>query len=121
MEKFSWLSERGSQVIINHLQDGIYVIEEGALVYVNPPLAKILGYKVSELIGRAFIGLVATEDRPIALERYRARLSGEDVPMQYHYCPVKIKIDSIGCAAPLRTFCSLHPETLAARASSRTG
>lgn len=98
LEKFSWLSERGSQVIINHLQDGIYVIEEGALVYVNPPLAKILGYKVSELIGRAFIGLVATEDRPIALERYRARLSGEDVPMQYDIRLITAQGSLIWCA-----------------------
>lgn len=37
-----------------------------------------------------------------------------------HCCPVKTRIDSVGCMAPHRSFCSRCPETLAARASSRT-
>src|SRR3989304_591490 len=38
-----------------------------------------------------------------------------------HWCPVKTRIDSVVCTAPHRAFCSRRPETLAARASSRTG
>ena len=83
MEKFSWLSDHGSRILIDHLQDGIFVIEEGAFVYVNQRMAKMLGYKVSDLIGRSFIGLVVAEDQALVLERYRARLSGEIVPEQY--------------------------------------
>ena len=41
--------------------------------------------------------------------------------IQDHYCPVKARIDSVGCTAPHRGFCSRCQETLAARASSRTG
>ena len=83
MEKFSWLSDFGSRILLDHLQDGIFVVEEGVLVYVNQPLAKMLGYQVGELIGRSFIGLVVAEDQAKVLERYRARLAGEDVPQQY--------------------------------------
>lgn len=83
MEKFSWLSDQGRKVLIDHLQDGIFVIEEGKLTYVNQGLAKMLGYQVNELIGRSFIELVSKEDRPLVLARYRARLAGEKVPDQY--------------------------------------
>ena len=38
-----------------------------------------------------------------------------------HYCPVKNRIDSVGCMERPRGFCSRCPETLAARSSSRTG
>jgi len=83
LEKFLWQSDQGCRVLIDHLQDGIYVIEEAKLVYVNQQLAKMLGYPINELIGRSFIELVASEDQSLVLERYRARLSGEKVPEQY--------------------------------------
>ena len=48
-----------------------------------------------------------------------------DVPLKVrihnHCCPVKTRIDSVGCTAPHRLFCNRCLETLAARASSRKG
>ena len=84
---FSWLSDQGSRVLIEHLQDGLFVIKEGALVYANQCLAHMLGHPVNELIGRSFVDLVAKEDRALVLARYRARLSGESVPEQ---CEIRI-------------------------------
>ncbi len=83
MEKNSWLSDQGARVLIDHLLDGIYVVEEGKLTYVNKRISQILGYPVDELIGRPFIGLVADKDKALVMERYRARLAGEYVPEQY--------------------------------------
>ena len=83
MGNFTWMSEQGARILVDHLHDGIYVIEEGVIVFANKPLANILGYQVKELIGRSFIGLIHEDDRQMALERYRSRLSGEDVPIQY--------------------------------------
>lgn len=83
MKIFSWQSEQGCRILIDHLQDGIFVMEEGKMIYANLRLAKMLGYKLEDLIGCSFIGLVAPVDQPIVMERYRARLNGEEVPAQY--------------------------------------
>lgn len=98
MEKFSWLSDQGCRALIDNLQDGIYVIEDGALAYVNQRLAGMLGYQVNELISRPFIELIADEDKPLVLERYRARLSGEKVPELYDIHLVTAQGTLIYCA-----------------------
>lgn len=79
----SWLSENGYQVVLDRLQDGIFVIEDGNLIYVNQRLADMLGYPIEQLIGRPFIEFVAYDDRPVVLERHLARLAGKVVPDHY--------------------------------------
>lgn len=83
MEKLFWQSDQGARYLIENMQDGIYVVEDGKLSYVNQRIAQLLGYTVDELIGRPFIELVAPRDQALIQERYRARLSGENVPNQY--------------------------------------
>lgn len=83
MKKLSWLSEQGRRVLIDHLQDGIFVIEDEKFTYVNQALADIFGYPAEELIGRPFVDLVADEDKSMAAERHRARITGGKVPELY--------------------------------------
>lgn len=83
MKNFSWLSEHGYRVLIDHLQDGIFVIEDEKFTYVNQRLADKLGYPVEELIGRPFVDVVADEDKSMASERYRARVAGGKEPESY--------------------------------------
>lgn len=83
MEKLSWLSEQDFKVLINHIQDGIFVIEDEKFTYVNRHLADMFGYPVEELIGRPFIEVVADEDKSMVSERHRARVTGEKVPEFY--------------------------------------
>jgi PAS domain S-box-containing protein len=83
LDKFTWLSDLSYRVLIDHLQDGIFVVEDRILVYVNQCLADMTGYPVSDLIGRPFHELIYIEDQTFIQERYRARLSGENVPEQY--------------------------------------
>jgi len=83
LENFSWQSDQGYRVLIDSLQDAIFVVEEGMLVYVNQRMAVMLGYELSEIIGHPFIEFVAAEDQRLVLERYQARISGEAVPEQY--------------------------------------
>lgn len=83
MNNLSWLSKQDYQVLINHLQDGIFVIEDGKFTYVNKPLAAIFGYPVEELIGRPFVDVIADEDKSMVSERHRARVAGRKVPEFY--------------------------------------
>lgn len=83
MEHLSWMSEHGARYLIDQLQDGIFVIENGKMIYVNLRMAQMLGNEVSELIGTPFIKFVAPDDQALVMERYNARLSGETVPEQY--------------------------------------
>lgn len=83
MGKFSWLSEQGYRVLIDHLQDGIFVIEDGKFTFVNQCLADKLGYPVEGLIGRSFVDVIADEDKSMVTERYRARVAGGKEPEFY--------------------------------------
>lgn len=83
MENLPSLRGMGSVISIEQLPDGVFVIEDGTLVYVNPTLAEMVGFPVGELIGRSFIELIDSDDRPLIWERHRARLAGEKVPGQY--------------------------------------
>ena len=83
MEKLTWPDDQSYRVLIDHLQDGIFVIENERFVFVNQRLADILGHPAEELIGKIFVDFIADEDRAIVLERHRARLAGEKVPEIY--------------------------------------
>ena len=83
MKKLSWLSEHGYQVLLDRLQDGIFAIEDGKLIYVNQRLATMLGYPLDELIDRPFLEMVAVADRPLVAERHYGRLAGKKVPENY--------------------------------------
>jgi PAS domain S-box-containing protein len=52
MKKLSWPSEQNYRVLIDHLQDGMFVIEDEKFTYVNQRLADMIGYTIGELIGR---------------------------------------------------------------------
>lgn len=83
MKKLSWISEQNYQVLTEHLQDGIFVIEDEKFTYANQRLSEMFGYPVDELIGRPFIDFVADESKSVVSERHRARIAGESVPELY--------------------------------------
>jgi PAS domain S-box-containing protein/putative nucleotidyltransferase with HDIG domain len=64
---------------------GIYIIQDGKFVYVNPHLAQIFGYDENEIIGMATMELVAEPDRLLVLENVRRRIAGEEQSIQYAF------------------------------------
>ena len=83
LEKLSWLHNQDCKIIIDQLQDGIFVIDAGKIAYVNQRMATMLGYEVQQLIGRLFTEVVYPGDQGLVVERYHARIAGEIVPSQY--------------------------------------
>lgn len=69
---------------------GVYLIQDGVFLYVNPKLAEIFGYERSELIGKTkVLELVYHEDRPILEENLGRRLSGQIDSMNYQFRGIK--------------------------------
>ena len=63
---------------------GIYIIQGGEFIYVNPKLADIHGYDREAIIGMSPLELVAPDERDRVRENLKRRLDGEVEDIQYH-------------------------------------
>jgi len=76
-------SEEKFKMVVERSLDGILIIQDGKVVYMNPALVKLSGYTLEEQIGRNFIENVAPEARKNVMASYKARMSGKKVPHIY--------------------------------------
>jgi PAS domain S-box-containing protein len=76
-------SEEKYSALVQQAKDGVIIIQDGILQFVNQALADILGYTLGEIENRPYINFVAPESRPMVYARVNARLAGEDVPQVY--------------------------------------
>ncbi|MEE9401878.1 MAG: PAS domain S-box protein [Desulfobacteria bacterium] len=74
-EKYSNLVERAN--------DGIVIIQDGIMKYVNPRLPEMGGYTVEEVTGTPFTDYVHPDELPKLIDRYVRRMAGEDVEPIY--------------------------------------
>src|SRR5689334_7963928 len=61
-------SERKYRALVDHSQDGIYIMREGKYTYVNQAFAGMLGYTPDEMIGVDYLTFVAPEEHENLLE-----------------------------------------------------
>lgn len=78
-------SEEQYRTLVEQIHDGVYVIQDGAMRFVNDACAQSVGYSVRELIGKEVRELIAPEDREFVLDRYCRRQAGELLPSQYEF------------------------------------
>ena len=78
-------SEEKYRTLINSIQDGVFLIQDGLMKLVNPAFASMIGYNVKEVIGMDFRKLIAPEDVEMVAERYRRRQAGEDITSKYEF------------------------------------
>jgi PAS domain S-box-containing protein len=78
-------SEEKYRGLIENIQDGIFIIQDAKLNFVNEAFARIAGYPIQEIIGMDFRDLVAQEDKELVVDRYTRRLRGEKVPSEYEF------------------------------------
>ncbi|VAW35126.1 hypothetical protein MNBD_CHLOROFLEXI01-2364 [hydrothermal vent metagenome] len=76
-------SERKYRKLINSMQDGVFIMQDGLIQFANNALATMLGYTLYELQGMRFVNLIAPEDVPMAEEYYRLALSGKYAPTDF--------------------------------------
>jgi PAS domain S-box-containing protein len=64
--------------VVEQVQDGLVIVQDGVLKFANQAVADKLGCAVDELIGKDYVSLIAPEARAQVAEHYRERLAGED-------------------------------------------
>jgi PAS domain S-box-containing protein len=78
-------SEEKHRMLIENIQDGVFIIQDGVIQYANDAFARMIGYAIEEVAGRDFRQFVAPEDLEMVVDNYKRRLAGENVVREYEY------------------------------------
>ena len=82
--------EGQASALIRQSLVGVYVIQDGAFVYVNPRLAQLFGATEEELLALpAVTELVHPDDRELVAGNLRARLEGRTSELNYEFRGVR--------------------------------
>jgi PAS domain S-box-containing protein len=73
-------SEERYRCYINVANDGIAVVHNGKLSFVNSRLAKMIGYTTDEIEGKDFSRYIPKDILPQMEDVYKRRIAGEDTP-----------------------------------------
>ena len=73
--KYSTLVEKGN--------DGIIIIQDGFLKFINSKMVSIAGFPLAESIEKPFLNFVPMEYREFVIDNYKKRLSGHEAPNNY--------------------------------------
>jgi PAS domain S-box-containing protein len=77
-------SEELYATMANSSQVGIYIVQDGKFVFVNPQFQKDTGFSADELLGTDSLGIVNPEDRDTVRENAAKMLKGElNSPYEY--------------------------------------
>ncbi|MEN3010859.1 MAG: diguanylate cyclase [Candidatus Bipolaricaulaceae bacterium] len=76
---------RSLQQFVENELVGVYVIQDGRIVFANAGMSRIGGYTKEELLGRDYRDFVHPEDRAAVQANLERRLRGEDAPRRYRF------------------------------------
>ncbi|MCB9496675.1 MAG: response regulator [Fibrobacteria bacterium] len=71
--------------LFENASDGLVVVSEGVIRFVNRQVELLSGHSRSRLLDASFLDFVHPEHRHEVMRNYRARLAGEDAPDAYHF------------------------------------
>ena len=76
-------SEQKYSTLVEDAIVGVYISQNGKIVFANDKLAEIHGYPKDALIGMESLELVHPDSRPLVKKMREKRLRGEKVPSEY--------------------------------------
>jgi len=78
-------SEERYRQVIENVSEGILVVQDAKIVFVNPAVLSITDYAMDEIVGADFLPLVFPDDRAKVLDRYTRRIRGEPIEHKYDF------------------------------------
>ena len=75
--------EEKYRAVVQNASEGLLVVSEGVIVFVNPSTEKILGRSAAELASQPFTHFVHSDDQEMLRQRHMARIRGETVEQHY--------------------------------------
>ncbi len=76
-------SEEKYRNLVERANDGIVILQDFIVKYLNTRMAEMGGYTYDEVINTPFIKYVHPDYRDLIISRYKARIEGKDVPSIY--------------------------------------
>jgi len=114
-------SETKYRTVIEQSHDGIFIAQDGIIVFFNTSFSSMTGYPDSELAGRSIADMIAPEDRELVMARHHDRLKGILHSEVYEFSvlhhdrmsriPVKMKVKSANIRGKPATIGTLHNMT----------
>jgi PAS domain S-box-containing protein len=83
VEKTLRESEEKYRNLIERSNDGVIIVQEGLVKYVNNRIFEMFGYTVEDMVNTHFIDYVFADERSKIMDIYNRRLQGEDAPDIY--------------------------------------
>ncbi len=78
-------SEEKYRILIDSIQDGVFINQDGVIRFANGALARMVGCTPEEMMGEEILRFVAPEDRSRVGDHHRRRLRGEEVEREYEF------------------------------------
>ncbi|MFC1650280.1 PAS domain S-box protein [Candidatus Latescibacterota bacterium] len=76
-------SEERYRTLVERANDGIMIVQEGEIHFVNTKIFEMYGYTFDEMNGTSFLDYVHPDDRSMVSEIHKKRLKNEDAPETY--------------------------------------
>jgi len=80
-------SEEKYRKLVENANEGILVVQDGQLKFVNSRVSELTDYSEEELLSRPLIEFVRPDDREVALGLYLKKVNSEETP---HIHPIRI-------------------------------
>jgi len=78
-------SEERYRLLVENADQGILVVQDTMIKFLNNKLLEITDYSEDELLDNSFIDFVHKDDRDMVVDRHMRRLSGEKIPPKYSF------------------------------------
>jgi len=79
-------SEQRYRRLVENVNEGISVVQDGLVRYVNPTLCELLGYRETDLLGQPSLNYVHPDDRPTVLafrdRQHAGQIKGESMVLR---------------------------------------
>ncbi|MGB2805029.1 MAG: PAS domain S-box protein [Candidatus Zixiibacteriota bacterium] len=79
------VTEEKYRLLVENASQGIIVIQDGMLKYLNPKAAEVTGWPKQELISKPFADIVHPDDRSMVAESHQRRMGGEGKLQAYAF------------------------------------